>query len=278
GQAQGTDFFAIHPDGTGVSRLLEGAPPSAFHYQPRVSPNGGQILWTSTWDPVSNRPSSHTLLLADLVADSNGFHLENTHSIVPIRDHGFYESGDFALDYPNDPRFYFTSSSQSMQSGRSYVATLTPGGVFDQVFKLTFPQEAPAQPFTVDFHPGWYEFASPVDGGQQFTFISSVSKALAADRFDWFLTFPPYLEGSFIGLTLFDIKFAGAGDIGYDGNVPRMVANIDGTNLQLVFGNATQAGWKVITDQEQVVDGQIFFNQDNSSLGASRNGVIKFGE
>jgi len=276
GQAQATEFFAIRPDGTGLSQLLEGAPPFALHYQPRVSPNGAQILWSSTWDPVTNRASSHSLLLADLVGDSNGFQLENIRSMVPVRDHGFYESGDFALDYPNDPRFYFTSSATSVQSVRIYVATLTPGGVFDEVFKLTYPQEAPSQPFTVDFHPGWYEFPSPVDGGRQITFISSVSLPIAADRFDWFLTFPPYLEGSYTGLTIYNLRFGGAGMIGYQGLVPRMAANIDGTNLRLVYEEAEKAGWKVIIKNERVVDGQIYFQQQNINTGEFRTGVIRF--
>src|ERR671932_499600 len=62
GEAMGDQFFAIRPDGTGNTNLLEGAPPFAMHYQPRIAPDGSQLLWASTWDPASGRAGTHTLL------------------------------------------------------------------------------------------------------------------------------------------------------------------------------------------------------------------------
>ncbi len=275
GQAQGTQFFAIRPDRTKLSRLLT-APPDAFHYQPRISPNGAQLLWVSTWDPVNNRAGGHTLLLADLVEESDRFTLAKVHSIVPIRDHGWYETGGFAQDYPQDPRVFFTSSSTGMQEVRIYAATLTPEGVIDEVFKLTFPDEIFPEPFTIDFHEGWYEFPTPVDHGKQFFFLTSYTRPLAMDRFDRLFSFPPLLTGVLVGLTVFDIRFVGGNRIAYLENLTQSIANIDGTNLRGLFTESIAKGWKVTGNELPVVGNEIFFTQTNKALGTFRQGVVRF--
>jgi hypothetical protein len=279
GQAQATQFYAIRPDGTGFSQLIQGSPPDAFHYQALVSPDGAQLLWTSTWDPESNRAAgTHTLLLADLVEENDAFRLANVHSIIPIRDHGWYETGAFAPDYPQDRRVFFSSSSTSFQSPRVYAATLTPEGVIDEVFKLTFPEELFPEPFVTDFHPGWYEFPFPLDQGKQFYILTTFMSPIAMDRFDRFLAFPPFLTGSYVALTLFDIRFAGGSKIGYAENQVHVLGNIDGSNLQALFTAARAAGWFTIgpdAPRLATVDGQLFFTQRHLGLGL-RYGVIRF--
>ncbi len=281
GQAMGSQFFAIRPDGTGNSRLLVGAPPAALHYQTRVSPDGGQLLWASTWDPESNRAGTSTLLLADIVLEDEGFRLADVHSVVPVRDHGWYETGDFATDYPNDRRIFFTSSSLSMQSPRVFAATLTPEGVIEEVFKLTHPEEVFPEPFVADLHPGWYEFPRPMDRGRQISFVTSDPKPVAADRYDRFLTFPPYLEGVLFGLTLYDIRFAGLdGKLGYsdldDLKEQNWIAHLDGANrrtLESFLQASLHAGWRLT--KKLIGPGQIFFIQKNLLLGRTRFGVLR---
>jgi hypothetical protein len=275
----GGQFYAINTDGSGFSPLLNGPPPFALHYQPHVSPEGSQLLWSSTWDPVTGKAGAHTLLLADIVKQNGGFRLANVHSVVPVPDHGWYEASAFAAGYPNDRRIFFTSSGPSMQSPRNYAATLTPAGVLDEVFKLTHPDEVFPEPFVVDLHPGWYEFPIPLDQGKQVRFGSSDPRPVAADRFDRFLTFPPYLEGVLFGLTIFNIRFAGLeDDLGYTDEGEKWLANIDGSNRRLLYQTPMAAGWSPVKGQDVVLDGQIFFRELNRTLRKFRAGVIRFGE
>jgi hypothetical protein len=279
GQGMGGQFYAIHPDGTGFSALLENTPPFAMHYQPHIAPDGSQLMWSSTWDPTTGKAGTHTLLLADIVEQAGGFRLANLHSVVPVRDHGWYEVSAFADGYPNDRRIFFTSSGPSMQSPRNYAATLTPDGVLAEIFKLTNPDEVFPDPFVIDLHPGWYEFPTPMDQGRQVIFNNSDPDPVAADRFDRFLTFPPYLEGVLYGLTIFNVRFAGLDDdLGYARKSKRWLANIDGTNRRLLYQTSMAAGWTVVRGQEVVLNGQIFFRQANKDLRKLRAGVIKFGE
>jgi len=98
------------------------------------------------------------------------------------------------------------------------------------------------------------------------------------DRFDRFLAFPPFLTGSSLALTLFDVRFAGGGRIGYAENQAHVLGNIDGSNLQELFTAARAAGWLTIgpdAPRLATVDCQLFFTQRHLGLGL-RYGVIRF--
>jgi hypothetical protein len=196
-----------------------------------------------------------------------------------MRDHGWYEASAFADEYPNDRRIFFTSSGPSMQSPRNYAATLTPDGVLDEIFKLTNPDEVFPEPFVIDFHPGWYEFPTPVDHGRQVIFNNSDPTPVGADRFDRFLTFPPYLEGVLYGLTIFNVRFAGLDDdLGYARESVQWLANIDGTNRRPLYQTPLAAGWDPVKGQQVILNGQVFFRQFSKTLLKFRAGVIKFGQ
>jgi hypothetical protein len=280
----GGQFFAIRSDGTGFSRLLAGAPPNAMHYQPHVAPDGGQLLWSSTWNVEKGKAGSHTIMLADIVEQDVGFRLANVHPVVRVRDHGWYEGSAFAEDYPRDRRLYFTSSSLSLQAPRTYAAILTSDGLIEEVFKLSCPDDLLPEPFVVDVScVGWNEFPEGLDQGRQVFFTSSSHQPIAADRFDRFLNFPPYTEGILFGLTLYNVRFAGLlDDLGYSRKSSRWISHVDGANRRLLLQTAIENGWELLRGQLVIHAGEIFFNQIHKFTPLrerkrlSRKGVFKF--
>lgn len=280
GQGMGGQFIAVRPDGSGFSRLLPENIPFALHYQYHVSPDGRKLLWTSTWNPETGGAGPHHLLMGSIVYDptKNEFRLENIHSVLPGRDHGWYEAHAFAPDYPEDRRIFFTSSAHSMQSPRGFMAVLDEKDRAYEFFKLSWPEEANPEPFKVDNHPAWNEHFFPVDHGKQVIFISTDGSRSAAERYDWYLNFPPYFEGVLFGLTLYTIRFAGFGNTGYFFSslspLPSWISNVDGSNREILFGSAQEAGWR--TTGKLIHKGRIYFVQRNLSTGETRYGFMDF--
>jgi len=289
GECQGMQFYAVRPDGTGNSALLPpGVPPAAFNYQAHVSPDGGALLWTSTWHPETGAVGAHTMLMADILFDERAdrFRLENIHSVLPSQDHGWYEAQHFSPDYPRDRKIFFTSTAHSMQSPRGFSGVLGPDGIARTFYKLTWPEDDPPAPFRVDRHPGWYEHFKSVDHGKQVIWISSDTSALAAERYDWFLDFPPWMEGSLLSYTVFQIRHVGLGLMGYlsppyfplpalgpDGQTLHFwISDIDGGNREVLAASAEAEGWRTVSLGIQ--NGDVYLAQSRGSR--SRIAVIRF--
>jgi hypothetical protein len=283
GQGQGGQFYAIRPDGSAMTPLLPANPPYAMHYQPHVAGDrSGTLFWTSTWNPATGGMGPHNLLLGDLSYDPVGarFTLHNIHSVLPQLDQGWYEAHLLPGDFADNPSLFFTSTAHSMQSTRGFMGRLGAGGMLEAIFKLTHPDEANPDPFMIDYHPAWNEHFRWVDRGRQITFQSSDTTANAADRYDWFLAFPPYLEGVLLGLTSYDIRFAALYPAGYLipalGQSPPVqniiqtelwISNIDGSNRERLFQQARNAGWHLDASRLRVLDGRVYAVQEHRLLG-----------
>jgi hypothetical protein len=289
GECQGMQFYAIRPDGTGNSALLpDNIPPYAFNYQAHVSPDGSALLWTSTWDPKDGTVNAHKLLLANIVYDqkANQFSLENIHSILSSFDHGWYEAHHFSSDYPHDRRIFFSSTAHSMQSVRGFIGELDETDAISKFYKINWPEEVHPGPFMIDYHPAWNEHFKSVDHGKQVIWISSDASTLAAERYDWLLNFPPYLEGLLLGYTVYQIRHIALGDFGYlsppifnppipypvNPTIHFWIANIDGSNLEVLAASADKAGWH--TTAIGIQNGDVYLTQKKDKQ--SRFGVIRF--
>jgi hypothetical protein len=293
GGGQGGQFYAIRPDGSALTPLLPPYPPHAFHYQAFPSSDGsGKLFWTSSWEPISGHAASHNLLMGDLQYDpvEHQFHLQHIQSVLPGRDHGWYEAHPLPGDFAENPVVFFTSTAHSMQSTEGFKGRLGENGRLEQAFKLTHPDEIHPQPFMTDYHPAWSEHFRWVDRGRQVVYISSDTTASAAERYDWFLAFPPYLEGVMLGATVYDVRFAAIYPRGYLALSLRKrppatillrtqvwIANIDGTNRELLFQQAREAGWNYtgFIGGPRVIDGKVYGVQDHASKGR-RYVVVSF--
>lgn len=280
GQGHNGQYFAVRPDGSAFSRLLPGDIPFAMHYQRHISPDGTKLLWTSTWDPETGGTGPHNLLIGTIIYDSakNEFRLENIHSVLKGLDHGWYEAHGFAPDYPRDRRIFFTSSSHSMQSPRGFMAVLDENDRAQTFYKLSWPDEVNPEPFMIDNHPAWNEHFFPVDHGRQIIFVSSDGSGSAAERYDWYLNFPPYFEGVLFGLTIYDIRFAGIGNTGYLSltSLKSWISNVDGTSREILFKAAVDAGWT--TFLKLLYRDRIYFAQKKIGTGETRYGYMDFPE
>lgn len=278
GQGHNGQYFALRPDGSAFSRVLPENIPFAMHYQNHISPDGSKLFWTSTWNPETGGTGPHNLLIGTIVYDSakNEFRLENIHSVLPGLDHGWYEAHDFAPDYPQDRRIFFTSSSHSMQSPRGFMAVMDEKDRAQEFFKLSWPDEVNPEPFMIDYHPAWNEHFFAVDHGKQVIFISTDGSGSAAERYDWYLNFPPLFEGVLFGLTIYDIRFAGFGNTGYlnPGSVKSWISNVDGTNREILFKASQDAGWTTI--QKFKYKERIYFVQKHNTTGKIRYGYMDF--
>lgn len=290
GQGQGGQFYAIRADGTALTPLLPPYPPHAFHYQAHPSRDAShKLFWTSTWDPSTGRVGSHNLLMGDLTynASEGRFELKQISSILPGLDHGWYEAHALPGDFAANPTVFFTSTAHSMQSTRGFMGRLGTDGRLQTIFKLTYPDEINPHPFMIDYHPAWNEHFVWVDRGRQVVYFTSNPTASAAERYDWFLAYPPFLEGALVGLTIYDIRFAALYPEGYlipnPGQNPpiknlekQWIANIDGTKPERLFQQALDAGWKLIA-AARFLDGKVYAAQEHPRQG-KRYVVIPFAE
>jgi hypothetical protein len=283
GEGQGGQFYAIRPDGSALTSLLPVNPPYATNYQPHVARDSSRnLFWTSTWNPATGGMGPHNLLLGDLSYDPVAvrFTLHNIHSVLPKLDQGWYEAHLLPGDFAADPLLFFTSTAHSMQSTRGFMGRLGANGMLEAFFKLTHPDETNPDPFMIDYHPAWNEHFKWVDRGRQITFQSSDTTASAADRYDWFLAFPPYLEGVLLGLTSYHIRFAALYPGGYLVptlgesppvlNIPQTevwISNIDGTNRERLFQQARNEGWDLVAPPPRVLDGRVYAVQEHRFFG-----------
>jgi hypothetical protein len=252
--------------------LPETIPPRALQYQFHISPDGRKIYWTSTWDPATNTVGGHRLLIGTILLDprTKRFSLGNVHSALDRigHDHGWYEAHEFDPDYPapGHRRIYFTSTAQGAQNLTTYVGLLDEEDSLEKIYRLDWPNDDPVgkgcsamssdldPTFVVTCHPAWNEHARPVDHGYQVMSLTTDAlptddPAVAADRHDRLLNFPPVLEGVLMGgLYLFQSRAVGFNL--YDatsyvnGRWKWILQRIDGTHREPLLDYSEGFGWK----------------------------------
>jgi WD40-like Beta Propeller Repeat len=115
----GSDLYAMHPNGTNVTRLTAASDPAGGvpydapgggvpydNYHPYWSPNGRQLVWTRTEAyPLARGGQRWEILLADFVAPAHGRpHLAHIRVVGPA--FGVYETQAWA---PDGSGFLFTA-------------------------------------------------------------------------------------------------------------------------------------------------------------------------
>ncbi|MBI2251551.1 MAG: hypothetical protein HYU63_02140, partial [Armatimonadetes bacterium] len=104
---------------------------------------------------------------------------------------------------------------------------------------------------------------------RQVLFVTSDGLSAAPDRYDWFLSFPPYLEAVLLGLTSYEMRFGNGLDYAA---MQAWISNIDWSDREVVGSHAEKYGWR--TDRAGVFNGSLYFVQ--TRWGKKRYGVIRF--